>query len=113
MVSVKFMMGRICYNTAPQTLGPFQSTFAFQSIFNNCQSHVINNVIVSSSSLWHRRLGHPFDAKLSCVKNVISDTVYTFNKDCEIFSLAKHKRLPFPFHNHLFYSSFDMIHCDI
>ena len=84
----------------------------FKSVFSISQSHVLNNTVVSSS-IWHLRLGHPSNAKLSSFKNVLHDSVCTFNKDCEICLLAKHKRLPFPFRNHISDSPFDIVHCDI
>ena len=92
----------------------FQSIFnsIFKSAFSKPQSHVLNNTVVPSS-LWHLRLGHPSDAKLSSLKNVLHDSVCTFNKDCEICPLAKHKRLPFPFPNHISDSPFNIVHCDI
>ena len=92
----------------------FQSIFnsVFKSIFNRPQSYVINNIVVPSS-IWHFRLGYPSDAKLSSLKNALLNNVCTFNKDCEICPLAKHKRLPFPFPNHVFDSPFDIVHCDI
>ena len=92
----------------------FQSlfNFVFKSVLNKSQSPVINNVVVPSS-LWHLGLGHPSDAKLSSLKNVLSDVVCTFNKECEICPLAKHKRLPFPFLNHISEFPFDIVHCDI
>ena len=92
----------------------FQSIFnsIFKSAFSKPQSHVLNNTVVPSS-LWHLRLGHPSDVKLSLLKNVLHDSVCTFNKDCEICPLAKHKRLPFPFPNHISDSPFNIVHCDI
>ena len=97
-----------------KVLGSFQSIFnlIFKSVFSQPQSHVLNNTIVPSS-IWHLRLGHPLNAKLSSLKNVLHDSVCTFNKDCEICPLAKHKRLPFPFPNHISNSPFDIVHCDI
>ena len=57
--------------TSPINSGSsFQSLFnsVFKSFLNKSQSHVLNTVV--SSSLWHLRLGHPSDAKLSSLKNV-------------------------------------------
>ena len=58
----------------------FQSIFnsIFKSVFKQPQSHVLNNTVVPSS-IWHLRLGHPSDAKLSALKNVLHDSVCTFN----------------------------------
>lgn len=107
-------------NPSDACASPINSGSSFQSLFNSVfksvliksQSPVINNVVVLSS-LWHLRLGHPSDAKLSSLKNVLFDVVFTFNKDCEICPLAKHKRLHFPFLNHISEFPFDIVHCDI
>ena len=57
----------------------FQSLFnsVFKSVLNKSQFPVINNVVIPSS-LWHLRLGHPSDAKLSSLKNVLSNVVFYF-----------------------------------
>ena len=91
----------------------FQSLFnsVFKSVLNKSQSPIINNVVVPSS-LWHLKLGHPSNAKLSSLKNVLSDVVCTFNKDCEIFPLAKHKKLSFSFLNHISKFPSDIVHCE-
>ena len=47
------------------------------------------------------------------MKNILPDLNSVSNEICEIFPLAKHKRLPFPFHNHVSEFPFDLIHCDI
>ena len=39
----------------------------FHSIFNTDQPHVINNVKIPAS-IWHSRLGHPSNAKISVLK---------------------------------------------
>ena len=118
---VKFMMDCICCSKTLLMLVPLQSTlvhpfslssiFFFKSVLNKSQSPVINNVVIPSSS-WHLRLGHPSDAKLSSLKNVLSDVVCTFNKECEICPLAKHKRLPFSFLNHISKFPSDIVHCE-
>ena len=94
-----------------QTTAPsFQSIF--NSVFNDTQSHVINNAKISTS-IWHLRLGHPSDAKISSLQNVLPNVNLVSNEIYEIFPLAKHKRLPFPFHNHVSNLSFDLVHCGI
>ncbi|XP_030934597.1 uncharacterized protein LOC115960041 [Quercus lobata] len=97
-----------------QAIPSFHSIFnsVFHSIFSSNKSHVVNNVKVPFS-VWHSRLGHPSDAKISVLKNVLPDLNSDSNKICEICPLAKHKRLPFPFHNHVSEFPFDLIHCDI
>ena len=95
-----------------KVLGSFQSIFTFKFVFNQPQSHVLNNTIVPSS-IWHLRLSHPSNAKLSSLKNIFHDSVCIFKKYFEICPLVKHKRLPFPFPNHISDSHFDIVHCDI
>ncbi|XP_065620096.1 uncharacterized protein LOC136063519 [Quercus suber] len=100
-----------------QATPSFQSVFnsVFQSIFSTNKSHVVNNVKIPAS-IWHSRLGHPSDAKISVLKNVLPDLHFNksvSNQICEICPLAKHKRIPFPFPNHVSEFPFDLIHCDI
>ena len=90
----------------------FVFNFVFHSIFSTNKSHVINNVKIPAS-VWHSRLGHPSDAKISILKSVLPDLTAISSEICEICPLAKHKRLPFPFHNHVSEFPFDLIHCDI
>ena len=47
------------------------------------------------------------------MQNVLLDMTPVSNEICEICPLAKHKRLHFPFHNHVSDFSFDLVHCDI
>ena len=100
--------------TWSQATPSFQSVFnsIFHFIFNNDQLYVINNVKILAS-IWHSRLGHPSDAKIFVLKNVLPDITPISNESCEIFPLAKHKRLPFPFHNHVYEFPFNLMHCDI
>ena len=88
--------------TQSQATPAFQSifNFVFHSIFSTNKSHVINNVKIPAS-VWHSRLGHPSDAKISVLKSVLPNLTSISNEICEIHPLAKHKRLPFPFHNHV------------
>ena len=103
----------VAYTSPINSGSTFQSLFnyVFKSILNKSQSHVINSVVVPSY-LWHLRLGHPSDAKLSSLKNVLSNVVFTFNKDCEICPLAKHKKLSFSFLNHISKFPSDIVHCE-
>ncbi|XP_075645486.1 uncharacterized protein LOC142616544 [Castanea sativa] len=100
--------------TQSQATPSFQSIFnyVFHSTFSTNKSHVVNNVKIPAS-VWHSRLGHPFDAKISVLKNVLLNLNSISNEICEICPLAKYKRLPFPFHNHVSEFPFDLIHCDI
>ena len=57
---------------------------------------------------------HLSNAKLALIRN---NNVHlsTINKDvhCEIYPLAKQKRLPFPSSTHVSLECFDLIHCDL
>ena len=65
------------------------------------------------SSIWHDRLEHPSDVKLNSLCNVIPSLKPSCNKGCQICSMAKLKRLPFPFHNNISPCAFDLIHMDV
>ena len=64
-------------------------------------------------SLWHSRLGHPFDLKLQSLSNVFPFLQNCCTKQCTVYPLAKHNRLPFPFNNNMCDSPFDLVHMDI
>ena len=66
-----------------------QSTFnyVFHFVFNKTHPHVINNVKIPTF-VWHSRLGHPFDAKNSILKKVLSNITSISNEICEICPLA-------------------------
>ena len=100
--------------TLSQATPSFQSifNFVFHSIFNKTLPYVINNVKIPAS-VWYSRLRHPSDDKISVLKNVFPGITPISNEICEICPLAKHKRLHFPFHNHVSKFPFDLIHCDI
>ena len=64
------------------------------------------------SFLWHSRLGHPSDVKFQSLGHVLPSLLNCCNKDCIVCSLAKQKRLLFPFDNKMSEFSFDLIHMD-
>ncbi|XP_022152756.1 uncharacterized protein LOC111020399 [Momordica charantia] len=75
-------------------------------------------IVVCNSAYhtWHNRLGHPSPKHLFALKNVLHiDSVSKHDSDfpCEIFPLAKQKRLRFESHNNISVYSFDLIHCDV
>ena len=85
------------------------------STSRNClfAASFVNNLVVQPS-IWHFRLGHLLNAKLSLIRNKnvpLSNT----NKaiPCEICPLAKQKRLPFTPSTHISLECFDLIHCDL
>ena len=75
---------------------------------------VDNNTFAHVNKLWHFRLGHPSNVKLSVLKPHLQlQSNGNTNLSCSICPLAKQKRLPFDCHNNLSPSPFDLIHCDI
>jgi hypothetical protein len=70
---------------------------------------------VSSSTLWHRRLGHLGHEALS---SLVSSCAITCNKSnsehlCHACQLGRHVRLPFPTSSSRAINNFDLIHCDL
>ena len=72
-----------------------------------------NNAHNNLYSLWHSRLGHPFDVKLQSLNNIFPFLQNCCTKQCTVCPLAKQKRLPFPFNNTMCDSSFDLVHMDV
>ena len=65
--------------------------------------------------IWHARLGHLSDQRLSVLRHHLSlpDCRFPFVANCSICPLAKERRLSFTFVNDMCSAAFDMIHCDI
>ena len=101
-----------------QTSSTCKSVSEASSILEYVLSSLVNSVsdipVASKPFLWHLRLGHVSDNKLHILHHSLPDvTTIHSNKDCVICPIAKQKRLPFPFFNHLSINSFDLIHCDV
>ncbi|OMO54213.1 Integrase, catalytic core [Corchorus capsularis] len=73
-------------------------------------SSVVNTVSCNKeeSILWHKRLGHPSNARLKSLVPTVSSI-----NDCEVCHMSKMKRLPFPSSDSVSLSAFDLIHVDI
>ena len=86
-------------------------SFTLKLVFKSFVNHVST---ISKPNLWHLKLGHVSDDKLQalhhCLPNVPSSHS---NKDCIVCPIAKQKRLPFPFFNHISSIAFDLIHYDV
>ena len=73
-----------------------------------------NNVSLSSTRLWHYRLGHPPYVKLNMMSNELRiSSDFEPSNHCSICPLAKQIRLPFISSNHLSSEPFNLIHLDI
>ena len=99
-------MGRRQGNLYLLDSSAFRSISSVFVVDNNTSAHV--------NKLWHFRLGHPSNVKLSVLKPHLQlQSNGNTNLSCSICPLAKQKRLPFDCHNNLSPSPFDLIHCDI
>jgi len=71
-------------------------------------------MLAASSSLWHRRLGHPGPAVLATLKQ---NNLVSCNKVdrslCHACQLGKHARLPFATSTSQTTSPFEIVHCDV
>jgi transposase InsO family protein len=71
------------------------------------------NLTISSTDLWHSRLGHVSPSRLSFIaKNFLNFSVESKNA-CHTCPLAKQSRLPFGTSTISSTKPFDIIHCDI
>ena len=73
----------------------------------------LNNHHNNLYSLWHSRLGHPSNVKLQSLSNVFPFLQNCCTKQCTICTLAKQKRLPFPFNNKMCDFPFDLVYMDV
>lgn len=70
-----------------------------------------NYIAIVCPNVWHSRLGHLSSKCLSLLKEKLSLPALS-NSPCHICSLAKERRLSFPFNNHVASNPFDLVHCD-
>lgn len=70
---------------------------------------------VSSTDLWHYRLGHLSFSRLQLTSDpIVQKQSYSINeKFCKIFPLAKFHQLPFPVSSHSSSRIFELIHYDL
>ena len=69
---------------------------------------------VSSSNLWHSRLGHPSHSKLQLLKQLVHDVnINKIASCCDICHFSKQKKLPFIASTHVSTNPFDLLHCDL
>jgi hypothetical protein len=70
------------------------------------------NLTISSTDLWHSRLGHVSHSPLNFIAKNLNLSVQPIEA-CPIFPLAKQHRLPFGVSSISTEKPFDLIHCDI
>ncbi|XP_075648676.1 uncharacterized protein LOC142619463 [Castanea sativa] len=84
------------------------------SIFSSFVHNGSNGPITTKPYLWYLKLGHVSNAKLHVLHDCLPDVISVHcNKDCTFCLIAKHKRLLFPFFDHLPDNAFDFIHWDV
>ena len=66
-----------------------------------------------TSSIWHRRLGHPSPARLKLLSNVLSPGTVSLEHNCAVCPMAKQTRLPFSLSSISSHVPFALLHCDI
>ena len=71
------------------------------------------NLTISSTDLWHSRLGHLSPSLLSFIAKNFSKFSIQSNNACPIYPLAKQIRLPFGSSAISSTKPFKIIHCDI
>ena len=71
------------------------------------------NLAISSTDLWHSRLGHVSPSHLSFIANNFLNFSVQSNNACPICSLTKQSRLPFGTSAISSTKPFEIIHCDI
>ena len=87
-----------------QESGYKPSTFALAAVVT----------FVSSSDLWHSRLGHPSASKLQLLKQYVNDVhINKIASCCDICHFSKQKKLPFLVSTHVSSNPFDLLHCDL
>ena len=99
---------------SPDCTSISKASSILQSVFSSLVHFVSNVHVVSKPYLWHLRLGHVFDNKLSTLHNNLPNVIqFQSNKDCVLCLIAKQKKLPFPSFNHISHNVFDIFHCDV
>ena len=67
-------------------------------------------VLMATADVWHKRLGHASDDKLTQIEFLKS---ISFNKMCDSCSRAKHTRLPIQNSEIKTNDCFELLHCDV
>uniref|UniRef100_A0A453MBJ6 Integrase catalytic domain-containing protein n=1 Tax=Aegilops tauschii subsp. strangulata TaxID=200361 RepID=A0A453MBJ6_AEGTS len=69
---------------------------------------------ITTSDLWHRRLGHPGKSSLaSTISNFLPDCNNSAPSFCEACHLGRQPRLAFASSNNVTTAPFQLVHCDL
>jgi len=101
--------GRLYYLTALASTTPRPTIKSSAAIASrpSC-SHII-----SSTDLWHRRLGHLSSSRLDFMAETLLHFPFKLKNACEVCALSKQCRLPFSTSSLSSVRSFELIYCDI
>ena len=69
--------------------------------------------VISSTDLWHRRLGHLSSSRLDFMAKNLLNFPFKSNNACDVCALAKQRRLLFSTSSISSVRPFELIHCDI
>jgi hypothetical protein len=69
--------------------------------------------VISSTDLWHCRLGHLSSSRLHFMAKTLLNFPFKFQGSCDICALSKQCRLSFSASSISFIRPFELIHCDI
>ncbi|GJX71737.1 ribonuclease H-like domain-containing protein [Tanacetum coccineum] len=94
--------------TGSQQGGLYFLDFKNQKNFIKC-----NHVISHSNTLWHYRLGHPFDQVLKALKHKIDVRGEGTTTPCDVCHHAKQTREPFSISDHKTTNVGDVVHLDV
>jgi hypothetical protein len=79
----------------------------------SCTAFVSTLVKNVNADVWHFRLGHLTQSRLSLLHDVLPSIACKFTTVCTVCPLARHRRLSFPTSSSISSSIFDLIHVDI
>ena len=80
----------------------------------HCCNSVSSNVsTIPSNAIWHFRLGHLSNQRLSMMHHLYSSISVDNKAICDICHFAKQRKLPFTFSTFVASSKFELLHFDI
>ena len=74
-------------------------------------TQICNNIV--KDNVWHMCLGHPSQKRMEVFNKKFPYVTLPTNSNCDVFHLAKQRKLPFPSSTSYANSVFDLIHVDI
>ncbi|PNX73342.1 peptide transporter PTR2, partial [Trifolium pratense] len=97
---------------------PVNASFLASQASLNFSSAFINNVVdkhqtIPMSAIWHFRLGHVSNARLSNMIQMYPSITVDTQAVCDVCHFAKQRKLPFSLSNAIANSAFELLHCDI